>query len=183
MRPRAGRRLLGQARAGRREACEELVRSHYASVYCFLLHLTRDQNEAEDLTQEAFASAWANLASFDCRASFATWLHRIAYGKFIDTLRRLKREAAMAERLQQRGVDRPNGTALLDQLIAEERAQSLYGAVRQLNQPEQVVIVLHYLQGLSFREMAGVLDQPVGTVKWRTSQALRRLKALLNGKV
>ena len=176
-------RLLSRLRAGDPKACEEFVRTYYGAVYRFLLHLGGGTHQAEDLTQEVFASAWAGLAGFEGRGSLGTWLHRIAYGKFIDAVRRLKRDAAVVERLQQRGADQPNGRALLDQLVAEERARSLYGAVRQLDQPEQVVIVLHYLQGLSFREMAGVLDEPVGTVKWRTSQALRRLKALLNGKV
>ena len=54
------------------------------SVYRFLVHLTRDEPRAEDLTQETFAAAWRGIGSFAGRSGLGTWLHRIAYGKFID---------------------------------------------------------------------------------------------------
>src|SRR5262249_32304476 len=57
-------RLLSDLRAGRPEACAELVRGHYQRVYRFLLHLARDVHQAEDLTQETFAAAWERIAAF-----------------------------------------------------------------------------------------------------------------------
>ena len=77
-------RLVNDLRAGRRDACAELVRAHYQAVYRFLVHLTRDVHRAEDLTQETFAAAWEKRATFEGRSTPATWLHRIAYTKFID---------------------------------------------------------------------------------------------------
>ena len=74
-------------RAGHPEACAERVRGHYQAVYRLLVHLTRDVHQAEDLTQETFAAAWERIATFEGRATLATWLHRIAYTKFIDARR------------------------------------------------------------------------------------------------
>ena len=65
----------------------------------------------------------------------------------------------------------------LDSAIANDEARHLYRALHGLDAPDRAVLVLHYLQGLSYREMAAVLDEPVGTVKWRTSEALNRLRA------
>ena len=66
-----------------------------------------------------------------------------------------------------------------DTAMAGDEARRLYRALYRLDAPERTLLVLHYLQGLSYREMASVLDEPTGTVKWRTAEALNRLRALL----
>jgi RNA polymerase sigma-70 factor (ECF subfamily) len=68
---------LNQLRAGNHEARVEFVDNHYQAVYRFLVHLTRDVHQAEDLTQETFAAAWEKIDTFRGGASLATWLHRI----------------------------------------------------------------------------------------------------------
>jgi RNA polymerase sigma-70 factor (ECF subfamily) len=173
-------RLLVNLCAGRPEACAELVRSHYPAVYRFLLHLTRDVHEAEDLTQETFIAAWQRISKFKGRSTLATWLHRIAYTKFIDSKRAKRRAAGMLPRLAD-GKASPIDP--LNAAMAIDEAKHLYETLDALDLPERAVLVLHYLQGLSYREMAVVLDEPTGTVKWRTGEALNRLRALLSEEV
>jgi len=67
----------------------------------------------------------------------------------------------------------------LDTVMADDEAQHLYRALHGLGAPGRTLLVLHYLQGLSYREMATVLDEPTGTVKWRTGTALQRLRVIL----
>ncbi|HEV3259689.1 MAG TPA: RNA polymerase sigma factor [Gemmataceae bacterium] len=172
--------LLSNLRAGRPEACAEMVRAHYQRVYRFLVHLTRDVHQAEDLTQETFAAAWEKIATFQGRATLGTWLHRIAYTKFIDAQRAARRAAGLLERLTSPKVSPADP---LDTVIADDEARRLYRALHRLDAPERTVLVLHYLQGLSYREMASVLDEPTGTVKWRTREALNRLRAKLRDEV
>lgn len=174
------RYLLSQLRAGRPEACAELIRAHHQSVYRFLVHLTRDVHRAEDLTQETFAAAWEKIAAFQGRATLATWLHRIAYTKFVDAQRAERRNAGMLGRLNRPEIA-PSDP--LDSAIANDEARHLYRCCTGSTVPDRAVLVLHYLQGLSYGEMAAVLDEPVGTVKWRTSEALNRLRALFCDKV
>ncbi|MCK4849949.1 MAG: RNA polymerase sigma factor [Phycisphaerae bacterium] len=159
------------------------MRRHYGRIYGFLLHLSGEMSAAEDLTQETFAAAWASISSFRGRASIGTWLHRIAYGKFIDFKRRSKRGQAVAEQLRHSNGRTRSVRNPLDEVIARERSGRVYAAVGELEPADREVIVLHYFQGLSFRQMGTVLDEPVGTVKWRTSQALGRLKVTLDGRV
>ena len=173
-------RLLSGLRAGGPEACAELVRAHYQAVYRFLAHLTRDAHQAEDLTQETFATAWQKIAAFQGRATLATWLHRIAYTKLIDARRAERRAAGLRERLTGPKVSPPDPVAAV---AADDEARRLYRALDGLNAPERTLLVLHYLQGLSYREMASVFDEPTGTVKWRTREALNRLRALLGDEV
>ncbi|HEV3167578.1 MAG TPA: RNA polymerase sigma factor, partial [Isosphaeraceae bacterium] len=71
----------------------------------------------------------------------------------------------------------------VDIAMADDEAQHVYRALHRLDAPERALLALHYFQGLSYREMATVLDEPTGTVKWRTSAALNRLRALLGDEV
>jgi RNA polymerase sigma-70 factor (ECF subfamily) len=172
--------LVSQLRAGRREACAELVHAHYERVYRFLVHLTRDVHLAEDLTQETFAVAWEKLSGFEGRSTLATWLHRIAYTKYVDSQRTRQRTENMLDRL---ATTRTVLADPLDVVAADDEARNLYRVLHRLDAPERTVIVLHYLQGLSYAEMAAVLDEPSGTVKWRTALALNRLRAILSEEV
>ena len=173
-------RLVSHLHAGRAEACAELVRTHYQAVYRFLAHLTRDVHRAEDLTQDTFAAAWERIATFQGRSALATWLHRIAYTKFIDAQRAERRAAEMRQRLTNPQV---SSSDPLDTVMADDEAQCLYRALQGLDAAARTLLVLHYLQGLSYREMAAVLDEPTGTVKWRTAAALRRLRTVLTDEV
>ncbi len=174
------RRLLSDLRVGRPCACAALVRAYYAAVYRLLAHLTRDAHLAEDLTQETFAAAWQKLPEFAERSSLGTWLHRIAYTKFIDAQRAHQRAVKMREERQppQGGAPDPH-----DIVAADDEARRLYAALDQLETAERTAVVLHYLQGLSYRQMADVLDEPAGTVKWRTAAALAHLRNLLADEV
>ena len=148
-----------------------------------MAYLTGDASIAEDLTQETFTSAWANISSYKGRASLATWLHKIAYHKFVDLSRKHKRQAALVDGLKGENCDVPESLNPLYKLAADENSRLLREAIHKLQSPEYTVIVLHYIQDLSFREMAKVLDEPVGTIKWRTSRALKRLRTFLTGRV
>lgn len=173
--------LVHRIAAGDREACEQLIRLHHAAIYRFLVHLAGDAHRAEDLAQETFAAAWTAIGTFRGGSSLATWLHRIAYRKFADAHRRKPRialEPAVA-------VDDVRSAAPdpLQEVLAEEQSRRLYQALARLEPADRDVVVLHYLQGLSFTDMAAVLDEPVGTAKWRAHKALAKLKSLLEGRL
>lgn len=177
------KRQIKDIREGQREAWEAIICRNYKLIYRFLAYLTSDASLAEDLTQETFVSAWANITRFKGRASLGTWLHRIAYHKFVDSRRNSERHVASMSGLQQGQRDVPETLNPLYRLMADEHSRLLYEAIHRLESFEYVAIVLHYIQGLSFREMAKVLDEPVGTVKWRTSRALKKLRTFLIGRV
>lgn len=170
--------LARRVRAGDRDACAALVRAHHADVYRFLSRLCRDAHAAEDLTQETFAAAWQGIGSFGGLASLKTWLHRIAYRKFVDWDRR-PRLAQQHQVRENFGAACPSGAPGPSEAAeAQEWSRRLAAAVDRLEPAEREVIVLHYFQGLSFREIAHVLGQPAGTVKWRVSEALGRLRTM-----
>jgi RNA polymerase sigma-70 factor (ECF subfamily) len=163
---------------GNHEACVELVRQYHAPIYRLLVHLARDAHLAEDLTQETFLAAWAKMGGFNSASSLNTWLHTIAYRKFIDAHRRSERsvKAGPDGSIDQLQAKNPGPYA---SALASEETRRLYRAVDCLKPAERDVVVLHYLQGLSYEELAAVVGQPTGTVKWRTRQALDNLRSAL----
>jgi RNA polymerase sigma factor (sigma-70 family) len=167
------RGLIRRARSGDAKACAALVQTHYAGIYRMLAALTRQVHVAEDLCQETFAAAWKGLATFDERSSLGTWLHAIAYRKFLDSKRR--------ERVEGEVTDAGEVRDPLAALVIDEEARGLYAAMDRMASRERDVIVLHYLQQMSYREMSIVLAEPVGTVKWRTKVAIEKLKTLMTG--
>ena len=163
--------------AGDRDACAAMIARHYAGVYSLLASLCRDVHTAEDLAQETFAACWAAISGFRGQASLGTYLRRIAYNKFIDWRRRRKDPAVTAADISV--VTEPSGLSGEDpvgRLLEAEATRVLREAVDKLSPTARECIVMHYIQDLSFAEVSGVLDIPVGTVKWRVSQALKELR-------
>ena len=181
MTQRSEKALVKRILAGDHEACVELIGRFHAPIYRLLAHLCRDAHLAEDLTQETFLAAWAKIGGFNVASSLNTWLHTIAYRKFIDAHRRHERTVttkgdASIDRAQSKTPD-PYESAL-----ASDENRRLYRALDRLKPAERDVVVLHYLQGLSYEDMAAVVEQPTGTVKWRTRQALEHLRTALESK-
>jgi RNA polymerase sigma factor (sigma-70 family) len=173
------RRMLERIRAGERAACEELVHVHYQAIYRYLAYLVRDPADASDLTQETFAAAWTRIAGFEGRSALRTWLYRIACGTFADFRRKRHRaEMLVAARVPER-QDMLDASPL-EAVLATERTTRVDAAVAALGEDaDRIVIVLRYYQDLSFREIASILGEPLGTVKWRTSRAIGRLRQIL----
>ena len=176
------RDLLRRIHTGERAACEEFIRMYYKPVYGLLFNLSRNAAQAEDLTQETFAAAWQHIGAFDGRRPLGAWLHRIGYNKFLDAQRSQVREHS-AQRLA--GYAPPHsgsGMGPVERVLSDERSRQLHDAIHRLEGAGRDLIIMHYLQGLSFREMSEILGEPAGTVKWRVSEALARLRQeTLNG--
>ena len=172
---------INELRTGHVQQCRELVCTHYEAIYRFMAYLTRDTNMAEELTQEAFASAWENISSFRGRASLGTWLHQIAYRKFLDAKRKIKRDNALTETLKTQNNEQRHNPDHdpFHKIARDENQKLLYDALKQLDTPDSTIIVLHYIQAMTYRQIARIFQEPKGTVKWRTNSALKKLRAIL----
>ena len=177
------RKMLRDIRRGLPEAREQFVRLNYAPVYRFFICTTGDSTLSEDLTQETFASAWAAMAGYRGGGSVSAWLHRIAYNKFIDHCRRVKRNDRAFDSLRSRNCPTHTGPGCAELVAGDEQRRILWAAVRELEPPERAVVVLHYVRGLSLRQTARILAEPLGTVKWRTNRGLKTLRNLLAGRM
>lgn len=174
---------------GDQRAYEMLVSRHYGAVYRQACALVGDAIEAQDLAQEAFLSAHTRLQGLRDPASFGGWLHHILHNLAMDWHRSLPQRIARSAH-GSAATFAPDGAQIdevpggcstpLELLLRTEHARQLLGAVHELPERYQRVLMLHYFDQLSFEEIAGTLDIPLGTALSLASRARNRLRELLH---
>lgn len=171
--------LARSAAAGDEESFARLVAMYEKKVYVLALRMTGNQEDAADVAQEAFLSAWKGLPSFRGDAGFSTWLYRLTSNAAVDHLRRTRRQRTEAS-LDSESLDAPD-PAPAPQERAE--AQALRDAVRwgmgELSPEHQKVLTLREYQEMSYEEIAQQLGVDLGTVKSRISRARGALRKIL----
>ena len=152
----------------------DLVRTEQESLRRFLLALCAgDSFEADDIAQDALVRAYVASGSFLGLSKFSTWLFRIAYNCYIDRKRRPDRKTT--------DLDSPEvlQIAAIDETDAAFKYQQLYNALDKIPDKERAAIILHYFEDLSIKEIASILQIPVGTVKYHLSNGRNHLKSIL----
>lgn len=178
--------LLIRFRAGQTEAFGKLVRRYERELYGYLRRYLGDENLAEDVFQNTFLQLFQKCHQYEPGRPVRPWLYTIATHQAIDMLRRTGRRLATSLD-QVRDAD-ANGElhTLLDlvrstaddpfeRLYGQERRDYVRAGVDALPDHLRKTLILAYYQGLKYREIAEVLDIPVGTVKSRLHMALLRL--------
>ena len=151
-----------------RHAFATLVRRHQSAVRGFLLRLCcGDGALADDVAQETFLRAYQRIATYRSEGGFESWLFSIAYRLFASEKRRRRWSAEeLREEPEVAESSTPN---------AAETATDIARAMRQLREPERACLSLCYQWGMSHREMARVLDYPVGTIKTHIARGKEKL--------
>lgn len=169
--------LVGRAAGGDRVAFAELVRRHQGKVRGLLLRLCSDRTLADDLAQEVFLRAYRALCGFEGRSSFGTWLYRISYNAYLNHHTRVRRWSALPT-----GYD-AEAQAPEDALSPprSDLRRDLEAAIASLPERYRAVVVLYYLQDVSYPEIAEILEVPLGTVKTHLHRAKRLLRGTLHG--
>jgi RNA polymerase sigma-70 factor (ECF subfamily) len=159
------------AASGDERAISELYDRYAGLIYGAGMRYLRDRTLAEDLVQDVFTAVWRGAGSFDpSRASFATWLYRITRNRATDLIRRHR------ARVRTVGGDIYPESGEEDPTDELSRSFDVAAALWRLSPTHREVIVLAYFQGLSQSEISRQTDTPLGTVKSRTTAALRALR-------
>jgi RNA polymerase sigma-70 factor (ECF subfamily) len=167
--------ILRRLRANDRTAFERVIAQQYQAVYRQLWHLCGDAETAADLTQETFVAAWQSLPTFQGRSSLRTWLYTIAVRVWRRWQgRRAGGDAVPLEELAEELPDSAPGPSV----VAETQAlqEEIQSALLRLPAVYREALVLYYIQGLKYSEIAIALDVPMGTVKSRLHTGLERLR-------
>jgi RNA polymerase sigma-70 factor, ECF subfamily len=179
--------LVKLAQKGDMVAFEQLVARHRDKIYARAFSMMRHEDEALDLSQDAWVKGWQRLAQFQGDSSFVTWMTRIVINLCLDQLRRQKRQRAesieaMSE--ESGGVERhmpvvtPNPTAGLERI---ELRQRIDRAMEHLSYEHRTVLILHEFEELEYKEIAKRMKCSIGTVMSRLFYARRRMASLLTG--
>ncbi len=153
------------------QAYAVLVERYKDAIYYHCFAIVRDEDQAEDIAQESFISAYYKLDQFDQSRKFSTWLFKIATNNALTHIKRSKRTVNASEE-QLESIVSPHTTP---HRSAEH--DELHRAIAKLSPRDQAIISLHYWQGLNFKEIAETLSKPEGSIKvWilRAKEQLRK---------
>ena len=177
--------LVQAAKAGDMSAFEELVARHRDKIYARAHSMMRNEEEAIDLSQEAWVKGWQRLKQFHGDSGFTTWMTRIVINLCLDQLRRRKRQrAGSIEEMDEEsgGVERQMPVVTVNPTERLERAelrQRIDQALGQLSDAHRMVVVLHEFEGMEYKAIAQTVGCSMGTVMSRLFYARRKLAALL----
>jgi RNA polymerase sigma-70 factor, ECF subfamily len=177
--------LVKLSRKGDMGAFEELVARHRDKIYARAFSMMRNEDEALDLSQEAWVKGWQRLVQFQGDSSFVTWMTRIVINLCLDQLRKHKRQRAESIELMDEesgGVERQMPVVTVNPTAGLERAemrQRIDKALGQLSYEHRTVMVLHEFEEMEYKQIAKTMGCSIGTVMSRLFYARRKMAALL----
>jgi len=170
--------LVERAQRGDKKAFELLVAKYQRKLARLLSRFIRDANEVEDVTQEAFIKAYRALPSFRGDSAFYTWLYRIGINTAKNYLVALGRRApTMTEVDNEEAEDIEVGEQLKDmntpehQMMTRQIAETVNSTLQELPEELRTAITLREIDGLSYEEIAQIMNCPIGTVRSRIFRA------------
>jgi RNA polymerase sigma-70 factor (ECF subfamily) len=187
------RQLVERARRGDKHAFELLVSKYQRKLSRLLSRFIRDASEVEDVAQEAFIKAYRALPSFRGESAFYTWLYRIGINTAKNYLVANGRRAPTATEFDSEDAESfDDGDQLRDintpesLLMSKEIAGTVNDAVERLPEELRTAITLREIEGLSYEEIATIMNCPIGTVRSRIFRAreaiAERLRPLLDAR-
>jgi RNA polymerase sigma-70 factor (ECF subfamily) len=180
--------LVRRAQAGDHDAFGELVERHRRAVFRAVVAALGSQMDADDVAQEAFVIAFRKIGGFRGEAQFRTWLLTIAWRRALDRRRSVAR---WARRLVPSAPSRDDGMGDLidhapaagsspeERLLAAERHRRIRQLVARLPKKLRETLLLAGSGDYAYDEIAAMLQVPIGTIKWRVSEARRLLRVKL----
>lgn len=171
-------------KSGEKEIFKHLINRYTSSIFNFTVRLT-NKNDAPDIVQDTFIKAWKNIKKFDFKkASFKTWIFTIARNTTIDSLRKKKSilfsEILDLEKDETFADNIPDENLLPDEALQKlEDTETLNMALEKLNPKYKEILILHYQEEMTFKEIGYILNKPLNTIKSIHHRTIKELKKIL----
>lgn len=176
-------RIVKRAQKGDRLAFAELVELYKDKLYNLGYRMLGNPQEAEDIAQEAFLRAYANLNKYNANHKFSTWIYRIATNLCIDRIRKKKADYSLDAEVD--GIEggdmysrlKAPGDTPEQEAVRNEARREVQAAIEALPDNYRTAVILKYLHDLSLQEISDILEVPVSTVKTRIHRGREALRA------
>ena len=177
--------VIQKVLGGDRNAFEEIVLANQKNVYNLALKMTKNEEDALDISQEAFLKAYRQLEGFRGESKFSVWLYRLTYNLCVDFLRKKPRAGVISLTYQDEGdeshdLEIPDVRNLPeDSLIRRETRESIAESINALSPRYREILVMREITGMSYGDISETLNISEGTVKSRLARARLSLANIL----
>ena len=169
--------LIAACQQGDGRAFRDVYDLYKDRIYALCRHMAGNFEDAEDLTQEVFVSAFKNIHTFRAESAFGTWLYRIATNRCLNRLRKRTPELHSFEALEEVGAAPPSSRpGPEDLLVRKELNHRLENAVSALPENLRVVFVLGTLEGMRYKHIAEICECTEEAVKMRIHRARKQVR-------
>lgn len=185
MPPEEEKALIERAKSGDAEAFGAIYDAQVTRIYRFILFKIGNPGDAEDLTHEVFLAAWRTIKSYEERSGIrlTSWLYRIASNRVIDHYRSEKRNMSLDELIAGNGLPielvTSSGANLIKALSHKMDLQEVMGAVRNLTDDQQNVVIMRFIEDLTPEETGAAIGKNAAAVRLIQHRALEKLKVML----
>jgi RNA polymerase sigma-70 factor (ECF subfamily) len=182
--PRTDEELVARATAGDADSFNQLVMRWERPIYALAYRTLGREEDARDVVQEAFLRAYRGLRGFKGEAKFSSWLYRITLNLCRDWIRRERRAPVVqvpdgADPIDLADTQAAPGDSVEELVSRREMSRAVAKAMAELPEDQRTAILLKEYHGLTFQEIADMLDCPLSTVKTRLYQGLSVLRRRL----
>ncbi len=168
---------IKRAKNGETEAFGFIYDSYLPKIYRFILIKVSNRADAEDLSQRVFMKAWESIPKFeDKKVPFSAWLYRIARNSVIDFYRTKKSSSELEENLSV-GDDR---ATLDDKILLDQSGERILSAINYLTDDQRDVIVLRFIDDLSYKEIASIMNKNSSALRILQHRAINKLRKILD---
>jgi len=181
------KKFISELKNGDNKAYEKLISMYSKRIYYLCLKMLGNSTDAEDAVQITFLKVYKGINKFEERSELTTWIYKIAVNTCNDMLRKRKNEYVLSqltandeqtEDFYYRVADEKENVE--DKILKKERERIIYECIGRLPELQRRFIVLRDLEGLTYAQIANVLDMNIGTVKSGISRARGKLLTLIN---
>jgi RNA polymerase sigma factor (sigma-70 family) len=178
--------FIRQLKAGDESAFKDLVLNYQNKVFNVCLGLLKNEEEAEDISQEVFIEVYQKISQFNAESKLSTWIYRIAINKSLEQIRFHKRQKrfawltslfGMEDKFAERQSEFYHPGVALEN---KERSRVLFKAIDQLVENQRTAFIMHKLEGLSYAEIAEIMQLSIPSVESLLHRAKKKLQQLLH---
>lgn len=164
---------IQQVLAGDKQAYANIINKYKNQLYATILRMTKNPQDAQDLVQDAFIKVYRNLDKYDGSGSFAGWLYRIAINHCMDEFRKKSHTTIQLEIDETKAVNREHPEVIF---LKKEKSRQLERLISTLPEDERLIILLRYVNEISYEEIGEVMDVPLSTVRNKLHRAKIKMR-------
>ncbi|MFC5602018.1 RNA polymerase sigma factor [Sporosarcina koreensis] len=166
-------RLIQQVLAGDKQAYAHIINKYKNQLYATILRMTKNPQDAQDLVQDAFIKVYRNLGKYDASGSFSSWLYRVAINHCMDEFRKKRYSTIQVEIDEAKVVNREHPEVVF---LKKEKSRQLERLIATLPEDERLIILLRYVNEISYEEIGEVMDVPLSTVRNKLHRAKKKMR-------